>query len=121
MGEQINITLSADEVIMIQELTEDTEVGYTWMRKIVESLREKALEAYKKPVISTHEAEYRANIAYDDWMEYAGQDNGKDLAFQMKRAEEVRLRFHYEIKEDQDEENTEKGSTKETGREASNR
>lgn len=47
MEEKYTLELTRDEILMLQELSSDTEHSYIWMQKIAESLNKKENEQKK--------------------------------------------------------------------------
>lgn len=90
MAETITLELTAEEVIVLQELASDLNSGYAWLIGIGERIREKALAAYRKPAISREE--YYENLANTRkrWEGSLAEDS-------MVEEERTRLRFFYKI------------------------
>lgn len=90
MQDKITLELTVDEVIMLQELTEDMDAGYKWMVDIAASLRKKALQAYQKPKIT--EEEYRARVekTRELW-------KGEPAEGFMVHSEKHRIKFYNEL------------------------
>lgn len=93
MENKITLELTRGEVLMLQELTEDTECDYTWMQELCYSLRVKALKAYEKPVISKEEYQERIAFEKEFWQDEAVKNA-------MVRAKEHVLRFYYKLPEE---------------------
>ena len=93
-SEEITLSLTAEEIIMLQELTEDTECAYEWLVKIAESLRAKAMAAYQKPRISREDY---VEILQDTQERFSKYD--EELASAMVMAKRVELEYRYEVEE----------------------
>ncbi len=89
---KITLELTPAEVILLQELTEDMELSYLWMFQIGETLREKAVKAYRKPTMSRRK--YLARL--DKVKDLFGTE--QSLPF-MLAAEKRELKFYYDIEE----------------------
>lgn len=91
MKETYILELSKEEIIMLQELTEDMEIGCDWMADIAQRIRMKVMKAYRKPEIS--EKEYNRILDEESllWR--------KEPAVQriMRNAKGQALRFFYRI------------------------
>lgn len=90
MQDKITLELTIDEVLMLQELTEDVEPGYQWWMDIAKSLREKALQAYQKPKITAEEYHACVEKVREFW-------KGEPAATFMVHAEKQRIRFDNEL------------------------
>lgn len=94
MENKITLELTKAEVLMLQEVTAVETCCYReWMSDVHKGLREKALQAYKKPTISREEYETRMQAARDKW-------KAMELGDYMADAEKDRIRFYYELPED---------------------
>ena len=86
----ITLQLTAGEVLMLQELTENMDAGYEWMRELAESLRKKALAAYKRPLLDPDD--------YADMLENERKMwQGEPIEAYMVRAKQKELDFLYEV------------------------
>ena len=92
-SEEITLSLTAEEIIMLQELTEDTECAYEWLVKIAESLRAKAMAAYQKPRMSREEFNKNLKEVQDRHLKYGDADQ----AAAMVRAKRVEMKYRYEV------------------------
>lgn len=92
--ERITLELTPGEVLMLQELTKDREMGYAWLVEIENSLRQKALAAYEKPVMMLEEFDRRVNAVKKLF-------SGEPVEFHMVHAEKVELRFFYRVEGDE--------------------
>lgn len=90
MGEKITLELTVDEVIMLQELTEDVDAGYAWMMDIAKSLREKAIQAYQRPKITVEEYRERVEKTRELWKGEPAEDF-------MVHSEKYRIKFYNEL------------------------
>lgn len=94
--EKITLELTVDEVIMLQELSSDVECGSDWQDGIAKSLNSKAMQAYRKPVLT--EGEYNRLISLKkepnpEW------PRGSAVQDAMAKLEMEGLRFYYRIGE----------------------
>lgn len=96
MEEKYILELSRDEIIMIQELSSDTDCSYVWMQQVANNLNEKAMKAYQKPVMSRAAMEQEIE---KEWMHYYLKV-GEAVADEMARAKRCELSFHYQITEE---------------------
>lgn len=91
----ITMEFTREEILMLQELTEDADCGLAWMQKIADGLHERLSEAYSKPSISKK--------VYDRAIEQErGKWKGTGLEADMVNAERIFLEFFYTV-EDEDE------------------
>ena len=86
MEDKIVLELTKSEVLMLQELTEDMEYGYVWIRQIADSLREKALAAYQKPTISREDYRKQMEATEQLW-------KGEPAEWFMIHAKKREIRF----------------------------
>lgn len=94
MGEEkIIMELTPAEVLMLQKLTEDMEIGYAWMVEIAESIRQKVLAAYEKPHMTREEFNGRVE-------EVKKLFHGEPAEHFMVKAEKVELQFFYQVEEE---------------------
>ena len=91
--EKIIIELTPAEVLMLQELTEDMEIGYAWMVKIAERVRQKVLAAYEKPHMTKEEFDRRIEKVKKLFQ-------GEPAEPFMVKAEKVELQFFYQVEEE---------------------
>lgn len=96
MEEKYTLELTRDEILMLQELTSDTEHSYIWMQKIAESLNNKAMAAYQKPTMSKEVLEQE--VARERISVYLKV--GDNAANEMARAKRNELHFYYQITEE---------------------
>lgn len=93
--DKITMEFTKEEILMLQELTEDAGCGLAWMQKIADGLHERLSEAYSKPSISKK--------VYDCAVEQErGKWKGTGLEADMVNAERIFLEFFYTV-EDEDE------------------
>lgn len=105
--ENITLELTISEVLLLQELTEDMDCGYTWIMEIAKSLRTKVMEAYQKPTISKEDYESRMETIRQLW-------KGNLVERLMLEAEERRIHFYYEQERDNEENNGAQEANKDT-------
>ena len=88
--DKITVEFSREEILMLQELTENADCGFEWLQQIADGLHEKLSEIYPKPVI-------RKDV-YDRAVE---QERGKwkGMPFEniMVMGERRRLKFFYRV------------------------
>lgn len=92
-SEEITLSLTAEEIIMLQELTEDTECAYEWLVKIAESLRAKAMAAYQKPRMSREEFKKNLKEVQVRHLKYGGVEQ----SLEMVTAKAIELKYRYEV------------------------
>lgn len=91
-NQTITLELSKWEVLMLQELTEDIDAGYAWMVELAKSLRQKALAAYRKPLMDA--ADYTDIVEQERKMWSGGPVEGY-----MVMAKKRELEFLYNVEE----------------------
>lgn len=90
--DKITMEFTKDEILILQELTEDVDCSLTWMQKIADGLHERLSEAYSKPSISKK--------VYDRAVEQErGKWKGTGLEANMMTAEAARLNFFYRVED----------------------
>lgn len=99
MEEKFILELTKDEVLMLQEMAGERllEGYYKWMRDVAEGLETKAKNAYSKPHMSREEFEKAVTEEYEKWTNPPRAM--PEVAFFMKRAKEMELRFYYDVEE----------------------
>lgn len=90
--ETITLELTKCEVLMLQELTEDTEHFYKWQEEIAASLREKALDAYEKPYMDATDYADLVDSTRKLWQ-------GESVQEEMVRAKQHELEFLYDVED----------------------
>lgn len=91
--ETYTLQLTKGELLVLQELTEDMELGYTWIRELADSLREKVLASYQKPPMSMEEYRMQLEKERKFWQ-------GEPAEAFMVRAKERELRFYYDVEQE---------------------
>lgn len=92
MNQEVTLQLTVGEVLMLQELTEDIDAGYAWMVELNESLRQKALSAYRKPLLDA--ADYTDIVEQERKMW-----SGEPVEDYMVMAKKRELEFLYNVEE----------------------
>lgn len=99
MEEKFILELTKDELLMLQEMAgvKALKGYYKWMRDVADDLEAKVKEAYSKPRMSREEFEKAVTEEYEKWVNPPCAM--PEVAFFMKRAKEVELRFYYDVEE----------------------
>lgn len=88
----ITLELTKCEVLMLQELTENMELFYKWQEEIAGSLRQKVLDAYKKPYMDATDYADLVDGTRRLW-------RGESVQEEMIRAKQAELEFLYDVEE----------------------
>lgn len=88
----ITMEFTREEILMLQELTEDADCGLAWMQKIADGLYERLAAVYSKPAM--RKDVYDRAIAQE-----RGKWKGTGLEANMMTAEATRLNFFYRVED----------------------
>lgn len=89
----ITMTLTGAEVLLLRELTREPQDSCQWKEELRKSLQEKAQRAYRKPSMTMAEVKKRTEA------EEIRRGKGTAAAVLLAHAEEMKLRFLYEVEE----------------------
>ena len=92
MNRTITLELTVGEIVSLQELTEDIKCQVEWKKALVESLRQKALAAYKKPFM---DADDYADILENERKLWAGEP----VEQYMIQGKQREIEFFYDVEE----------------------
>lgn len=92
MEEMVTLELTRGEILMLQELTSDTDCDYEWGQALADGISRKLQEAYQKPAMNA--GMFRAILEAERalW-------KGEPVADRMVREKEAQIRFLYDVEE----------------------